>query len=159
MPFPWLGRVRDARTLDDHPDADAGIMDVPSHGSIVDAFAGEDGHTSLKRGQSRQANVLLGVSNGDQVIRIAALAMKRGQDPSIGAEGQAGSETRAVSTAQATKNGCGGAPHGAVGRSHNECHYPYGDAGNFRFCGLKKMDGKSPYCPEHCAIAYRPSDR
>jgi hypothetical protein len=41
----------------------------------------------------------------------------------------------------------------------NECHYPYGDAGNFRFCGLKKMDGKSPYCPEHCAIAYRPSDR
>jgi hypothetical protein len=33
----------------------------------------------LKRGQSRQANVLLGVSNGDQVSRTASLAMKRGK--------------------------------------------------------------------------------
>jgi hypothetical protein len=38
----------DARSLHHHPDANAGIVDVPGHGSIVDAFAGEGGHGGIK---------------------------------------------------------------------------------------------------------------
>ena len=43
MPFPLIGRRRGARSLDDHPDADASIVHVPGHGPIVDALAGEAG--------------------------------------------------------------------------------------------------------------------
>jgi hypothetical protein len=35
----------------------------------------------------------------------------------------------------------------------DQCRYPYG-GGNYRFCGLKKMDGKS-YCPEHFRLCTR----
>jgi hypothetical protein len=44
MPFPWLRGICDARSLDDHAYADAAMVDVPGHGPIVDAFAGEGGH-------------------------------------------------------------------------------------------------------------------
>ena len=44
MPFPLIGRGRGARSLDDHPDAYAGIMDVPGLRPIVDALAGKGGH-------------------------------------------------------------------------------------------------------------------
>jgi hypothetical protein len=43
MPLPGLPGIRDARALDDQADPDPGIMDVPSHGSVIDALAGEDG--------------------------------------------------------------------------------------------------------------------
>jgi hypothetical protein len=49
MPLPGLCGIRDARALDDHADANAGIVDVPSHAPILDAFAGEGGHAPLKR--------------------------------------------------------------------------------------------------------------
>jgi len=35
------------------------------------------------------------------------------------------------------------------------CKYPYGDAGDFKFCGHPKME-KMPYCLAHCALCYRP---
>src|ERR1019366_4371072 len=47
-----------------------------------EAAAGESGHAPLKRGRSLQAIVLGGeitVRTGDQVNRVAALAMKRGK--------------------------------------------------------------------------------
>jgi hypothetical protein len=50
VPFPRFPGVRDARSLDDHPDADAGIVDVPGDMPAVDPFAGEGGHAPLKRG-------------------------------------------------------------------------------------------------------------
>jgi hypothetical protein len=37
----------------------------------------------------------------------------------------------------------------------NDCHYPYGESGDFRFCGHPKMTGK-PYCRAHCCLCYRP---
>jgi hypothetical protein len=48
-PLPLIGRGRGARSLGDHTDPDAGIMDVPGHGPIVDALAGEFEHGLLKR--------------------------------------------------------------------------------------------------------------
>ena len=54
----------------------------PCQRSGVDPLAGEGGHEPLKRGRSLQA-IALGSetagSNGDQVSRVAALAMKRGK--------------------------------------------------------------------------------
>jgi hypothetical protein len=44
MPLPWFGRVRHAGPLDNQPDPDAGIIDVPGDRPVIDAFAGEDGH-------------------------------------------------------------------------------------------------------------------
>jgi hypothetical protein len=44
-----------------------------------------------------------------------------------------------------------------VERAPNGCAYPYGDAGDYRFCGHDRIAGK-PYCGPHCAIAYRPRD-
>jgi hypothetical protein len=55
-PLPLIRRRRGAGPLDDDADADAGIVDMPGHGPIVDALAGEGGHGPLKRGQGRQAN-------------------------------------------------------------------------------------------------------
>jgi len=55
-PLPLMGRRRGARSLDDHSDADAGIMDVPGHRPIVDALAGELGHAPLKRTPPRVSN-------------------------------------------------------------------------------------------------------
>jgi hypothetical protein len=39
------------------------------------------------------------------------------------------------------------------------CQWPYGEPGkkNFHFCGKKSHEGFS-YCPEHVAMAYRPSE-
>jgi hypothetical protein len=48
-PLPLIGRRRGARSLDDHPDAAAGKVDVPGHRPIVDALASEGGHAPLKR--------------------------------------------------------------------------------------------------------------
>jgi hypothetical protein len=45
--LPRLSSVCDARSLDDHADANAGIVDVPRHGPIVDALAGEGGRRLL----------------------------------------------------------------------------------------------------------------
>jgi hypothetical protein len=65
MPLPRLGPVRDARSLNDHADADAGIVDVPAFGLIIDAFAGEGGDAAIearpkpagnKRANSRTKN-------------------------------------------------------------------------------------------------------
>ena len=49
----------------------------------------------------------------------------------------------------------------------NGCKWPYGDPGarGFHFCGRPREiddthrwpDGVKPYCPRHCAIAYRAS--
>jgi hypothetical protein len=77
MPLPGLCGIRDTRALDDHADANAGIVDVPGDGPIIGAFAGEGGHAPLKRGLG--AEEITGASNGDQVSRVAALAMKRGK--------------------------------------------------------------------------------
>jgi hypothetical protein len=33
----------------------------------------------------------------------------------------------------------------------DDCHYPYNDSGNFRFCGLGRQTGSS-YCPKHHAL-------
>jgi hypothetical protein len=44
-----------------------------------------------------------------------------------------------------------------VERAPDGCAYPYGDSGDYRFCGLLKAAGK-PYCSAHCEIAYRPRD-
>ena len=35
----------------------------------------------------------------------------------------------------------------------DQCRYPYGDAGAFRFCGQPRRDGSS-YCAKHHAICY-----
>jgi hypothetical protein len=40
MPLSRLSSVRDARSLDDHTDEDAGIVDVPGFRAIIDALAG-----------------------------------------------------------------------------------------------------------------------
>ena len=39
------------------------------------------------------------------------------------------------------------------------CRWPIGDpvATDFGFCGAEN-DGKKPYCPYHCAVAYQPSN-
>jgi hypothetical protein len=58
MPLPRLRRVRDARSLDDHTDADIAIMDVPGQGPIIGAFASEGGHAPLKRGLISESNRL-----------------------------------------------------------------------------------------------------
>ncbi len=36
------------------------------------------------------------------------------------------------------------------------CRWPIGHPGDsdFRFCGAQRVAGR-PYCPEHCALAYR----
>jgi hypothetical protein len=47
-PLPLIRRWRSSRSLDDHPDANAGIVDVPGFGPIVDALAGEGGHVAIK---------------------------------------------------------------------------------------------------------------
>jgi hypothetical protein len=44
VPLPRLRGIRDARSLNGYSDANAGIVDVPGHGSIIEAFAGEGGH-------------------------------------------------------------------------------------------------------------------
>jgi hypothetical protein len=49
-PLPLIRRRRLSRSLDDHADADAGIVDVPGHGPVINALAGEGGHAPLKRG-------------------------------------------------------------------------------------------------------------
>lgn len=43
--------------------------------------------------------------------------------------------------------------------SKSPCCWPFGDPGKpgFRFCGDASRLGK-PYCPTHCAVAYRPYD-
>jgi hypothetical protein len=49
MPFPRLRGIRDAGSLNDRADADAGVVDVPGNRPIVDALAGKSGHAPLKR--------------------------------------------------------------------------------------------------------------
>jgi hypothetical protein len=49
MPFPLIRPRRGARPLDNHPDPNAGIVDVPGHRPVVDALAGEFVHAPLKR--------------------------------------------------------------------------------------------------------------
>jgi hypothetical protein len=56
VPFQRLGGIRDARSLDDQSDADAGIVDVPGERTNVDAFAGKDEHAPMKRGQACESN-------------------------------------------------------------------------------------------------------
>jgi hypothetical protein len=46
-PLPRLGRVGDARSLQNHADAHAGIVDVPAFGAIIDAFASKGGQARL----------------------------------------------------------------------------------------------------------------
>ena len=48
-PLPLIGRWRRARSLDDHADAYAGVVDMPGHGPVIDALAGELRHARLKR--------------------------------------------------------------------------------------------------------------
>jgi len=42
--------------------------------------------------------------------------------------------------------------------SDRGCCWPIGEPGTpeFRFCGVERVGGRSPYCPEHHAIAYVP---
>jgi hypothetical protein len=40
-------------------------------------------------------------------------------------------------------------------RAPNGCAYPYGDSGNYRFCGHPRVE-KQPYCQPHLDICYRP---
>jgi hypothetical protein len=70
MPLPRLGGVRDARSLDDGSYAHAGIVDVPGHRVIVDAFAGESGHAPLKRGLER--SLLGGVGDPATLFKESA---------------------------------------------------------------------------------------
>lgn len=56
MPFPAISMRRVSRLLnDDHADADADIVDVPSHRSIVDALPGEFGHAPSTRARATRA--------------------------------------------------------------------------------------------------------
>ena len=70
-PLPRLSGVRDARSLDNHPNPDAGIVDVPGRRPVVDALAGEGGHAPLKRGLDGQA-IVLGL-NTRSTWRLSAL--------------------------------------------------------------------------------------
>jgi hypothetical protein len=57
MPLPRLRGIRDARSLNNHADADASIVDVPGFRPIIDALASEFGHAPLKRSRGLQAIV------------------------------------------------------------------------------------------------------
>ena len=51
MPFPLIyGKGGAPDSFDDHADSNAGIMDVPGCGAVIDALAGKLGQESLKRG-------------------------------------------------------------------------------------------------------------
>jgi hypothetical protein len=39
---------------------------------------------------------------------------------------------------------------------YDQCKWPYGDRGTYRFCGLTTMASSMPYCGPHSAIAYDP---
>jgi hypothetical protein len=73
MPLPWLGRVRDAGPFHDHPDADAGIVDVPGDVPIVDKFAGESGHAPMipPNQAGREAASTRGVAIADRYKRFS----------------------------------------------------------------------------------------
>jgi hypothetical protein len=71
-PLPLIRRRRGARSLDDHPDADAGIVDVPGFRQVVDAFAGEGGHYPSKRAETPRANYQsLGAGNDHGTLPVA----------------------------------------------------------------------------------------
>ena len=55
MPLPLIRPRRRAGSLDDHANADAGIVDMPGHGPIVDALAGELGHAPIEAQPARLA--------------------------------------------------------------------------------------------------------
>jgi hypothetical protein len=83
LPSPGILIVRDAAAERDGADVHIAVIDVPAFLSgFVVAAAGESGHALLKRGRCLQATTLginRRISNGDQVNRVAALALKRGK--------------------------------------------------------------------------------
>ena len=58
IPFPTIGMCRVSRPLNDHPNLDAGIVDMPGLGSVVDALAGEIGHGQIDRATARETITL-----------------------------------------------------------------------------------------------------
>jgi hypothetical protein len=42
-------------------------------------------------------------------------------------------------------------------RAPNGCAYPYGESGDYRFCGHPRVE-KQPYCQPHCDLCYRPDE-
>lgn len=51
----------------------------------------------------------------------------------------------------------GTTPLGLERTNEHTCKWPVGDDSPWQFCGQHTTEGK-PYCPTHCAIAYRPID-
>ena len=78
IPAPRILVVRDAGADSNRPDLDVTIIDVPASLGGVDRAAASEGMQPIEARFEASA-IVLSASNGDQVSRVTALALKRGK--------------------------------------------------------------------------------